>query len=257
MAVVAAVNNERVLARDLLASPMVSGLEREPFLYRGAKTIGEAYNAGIDATEAPILVFAHQDVYFPAGWDRRLATTLTDLEAVAPHWAVLGLIGVTDTGAMAGQVWSSGSNREFRHAIADPQPAQSLDELVLVLRRASGLRFDPELPHFHLYGTDIVQAARTQGLGAFVIQNPVIHNSDQLTGLGCGFYRSYRYMQRKWAATLPVRTPVCCIEKQGIGSVLRTELVLRRTRWRQKGQRNLALPDPRAKSVSLGYETLA
>lgn len=254
MVVVAAVNNDRVLVRDLLASPMMAELGEEPFLYRGARSIGEAYNAGIDATEAPILIFAHQDVYFPAGWEHRLAAILTDLEAAAPDWGVLGLIGVTVAGAMAGQVWSSGSNREFRHAITGPHTAQSLDELVLVLRRASGLRFDPGLPHFHLYGTDIVQSARARGQGAFIVQNPVIHNSDQLTGLGRGFYQAYRYIQRKWADTLPVKTPVCRIEKRGIGSILRTELVLRRRRWRQRGQRNIALSDPSAKAVSLGYE---
>ena len=49
----------------------------------------------------------------------------------------------------------------------------SVDELLIVLRIGSGLRFDERLPGFHLHGTDIVQSALHRGLGAFAIDAPV------------------------------------------------------------------------------------
>ncbi|MCX7888844.1 MAG: glycosyltransferase family protein [Rhodobacteraceae bacterium] len=50
----------------------------------GARSAAVAYNRGLDATDAPFVIFAHQDVYFPPGWDRRLAETLAILDAADP-----------------------------------------------------------------------------------------------------------------------------------------------------------------------------
>jgi len=256
LALIAAVNDERVLQRDLAASPLLGDGAAERFFYRGARNMAEAYNAGIDATTAPVMVFAHQDVYLPAGWERRLAAAIAEVEGRDPEWAVLGIVGATTDGRMAGQAWSSGSAREFTHDIALPQPAQSLDELVLVLRREAGLRFDPQLPHFHLYGTDIVQQALADGRGAWIAGAPVVHNSDQLTGLGAGYRRAYGYMRAKWADRLPIVTPICPVVP-GWRRFLRAELAVRyryaRQRWRGRGRRR-ALDDPRAKALMLGYE---
>ncbi|MEO0572209.1 MAG: hypothetical protein AAF039_10935, partial [Bacteroidota bacterium] len=40
------------------------------------------------------MVFAHQDVYLPWGWDTQLRARITALEAVDPGWGVLGPSGL-------------------------------------------------------------------------------------------------------------------------------------------------------------------
>lgn len=256
IAIIAAVNDDRVLARDLAASPLLADEGTEHVFYRGARCMGEAYNAGIDGTEAPVMVFAHQDVYLPSGWERKLEAAIAAVERTDPDWGVLGIVGATAAGPMAGHAWSSGSAREFTHDVPLPQRAQSLDELVLVLRREAGLRFDPELPHFHLYGTDIVQEALRLGKGAWIIDAPVVHNSDQLTELGAGYRKAYGYMRRKWADRLPIATPICPIVP-GSKPVLRADLAVRyrylKQRWSGRSRRR-ALDDPRSKALALGYE---
>lgn len=254
-ALVAAVNDEAVLARDLAASPDFDAVERH--IVRGARCMGAAYNAGIDATTAPVIVFTHQDVYLPEGWLARLATAIRAVEAHDPHWGVIGLIGTTQDGPVAGRIWSSGLGREVpgKASAALPVPAQSLDELVLVLRRASGLRFDPDLPHFHLYGTDIVQIALQAGQGAWIVDAPVIHNSDQLSGLGRGYWQAYTYLRRKWTDRLPIVTPIVPVEP-GWRGLLRSELWIRRQLLRQrlKGRPpRVGHPDPAALARQLGY----
>jgi hypothetical protein len=84
-----------------------------------------------------------------------------------------------------------------------------------VLRCDSGLRFDPELPGFHLYGTDIVQSALAAGLEAYVFDGPVVHNSLPVTRLDDSYGRAYRHMQRKWTARLPIATTVIPITRSG------------------------------------------
>jgi hypothetical protein len=95
-------------------------------------------------------------------------------------------------------------------------PVQSFDEMLFVLRRDSKLSFDEALPGWHMYGTDIVQAARAAGGDALAVGLPCIHNDAFKEALGDDFAASYRYMRRKWANVLPLRTPITKISRSGL-----------------------------------------
>ena len=97
-----------------------------------------------------------------------------------------------------------------------PVPVQAFDELLIVLNRNAGLRIDETLPGWHLYGTDIVQTARTTGFGAYAGALPCIHNDRYHEALGTDFDEAYRFMQRKWAGALPLRTPITKISRSGL-----------------------------------------
>jgi hypothetical protein len=86
--------------------------------------------------------------------------------------------------------------------------AQSLDELVLVVRRSSELTFDTDLPCFHLYGADICQQARARGLRSYIVPAFCVHNSNGLSRLPMAFWQSYLYIRQKWWHELPIKT--CC-----------------------------------------------
>lgn len=254
---IAAVNDETVLRANLAASPALLAQPQRLTVLRDQSSASVAYNAGLDATAARICVFAHQDVYLPLGWDENLAKHVARLDRLDSGWAVAGLFGIDRNGIHVGRVWSTGIGREIGAPFSDPIPVQSLDELVIVLNRDSGLRFDPDLPSFHLYATDIVQIALSAGKGAYVVDAPVVHNSVPTPGLRGGYMLAYDYMRHKWRARLPIVTPVTRITRLG-WHVRWQDLRTFRLNYRRAKRIRLAsrLPRPDAKTIArrLGYE---
>jgi hypothetical protein len=88
--------------------------------------------------------------------------------------------------------------------------------MVIVVRKASGLSFDPALPGFHLYGTDICLEAGRRGQSCYVISNFCIHNSNGLDVLPWPFWKSYLFLRSKWRRRLPVKTPCATIQSNGL-----------------------------------------
>jgi hypothetical protein len=211
--VVAAVSDDDTLAQNLKRSPLLTA-GAQLRLYRNCRSITEAYQAGLSEAETKYIVFAHQDVYLPKLWVQQVGSTIAYLDKTDPTWAILGVYGVQDSGEHVGSVWASGLGRALHRSPGPPRPVISLDELVFVIRRSAGIRFDLRLPNFHLYGTDIVLAARSLGRTAYAAHMPVIHNS-RPAFLGRGYVASYRYMQRKWWGSLPVPTTVVPLTKSG------------------------------------------
>lgn len=252
-AIVAAVNDEDCLARNLARSAIVARDEVEVVYLRGARSMSTAYNDGLDQTNAEYVIFAHQDVYLPEPFFEQLRAAIHVLSTKEPDWGVLGVFGVDMSGRIAGSVWSSGLGRTIGGTLPRPCRAQSLDELVLVVRRGSGCRFDPELPHFHLYGTDIVLTARSQDCGSWVAELPVVHNSVFVRDLGPGFRSAYRYMRRKWWNLLPVRTPVLWLTRAGF-ALLFQRLKMWRTQTARAARSMPAESDPRMIARQCGYE---
>lgn len=201
---VAAVNDDEVLAANLARSRALSEPGSRLHILRGYRSASVAYNAGLDAGTHELVVFAHQDVYLPAGWAPAMSAALAHLDAIDPAWAVLGLFGSTAAGGTVGHVWSSGLQRLLGAPFDTPMPVASLDELLLVVRRSSGLRFDAGLHGYHLYGTDIVQSALSSGRSAYAVCAPVIHNSRPVLYLPREYLSAYVYMRRKWARRLPI-----------------------------------------------------
>ena len=87
-----------------------------------------------------------------------------------------------------------------------PRQVQTLDELVLVIRRDSGLRFNEGLAGFHFYGTDLCLSARKMGLSCYAISAFCIHNTRQYFALPPDFYRSYWSVKKFWREALPIQT---------------------------------------------------
>ena len=252
IAIVAAVNDEIVLNENLKRSPLIENGTVPLLELRQQPSASSAYNAGLDATSDEIIVFAHQDVYLPTPWLDNLCAALAALERQQPLWGVIGLFGVTATGQAVGHVWSSGIGRELGAAFPDPIAAVSIDEMVIVLRRASGLRFDESLPGFHLYATDLCLAARTAGVGVYIVHAPAVHNSIPVRTLRGHYLNAYRYLKKKWAFMLPIRTPIAPITRYELG-FWRAEWRRIRTRITNSG-RSSERRDARLVAQTLGYE---
>lgn len=249
--VVAAINDWTVAKTNLCASPLLQRGVAQFIPAEGFASAPLAYNYGLMRADGKLLVFAHQDVYVPEGWERFLLESVKGLENAGSPWGVLGLVGVGGGGLVRGRVWSTGLAREVGAPVHGPEAAVSLDELLLVIRKDSGLTFDERLPGWHLYGTDIVQEALRRNLGAYIIHAPVIHNSLPVARLDHGFTSCYNYLRQKWSSQLPVQT--CCIRITRAGWPLMKRQVRQMLRATNR-QTSDRLPDPSAKARALGYE---
>ena len=202
--VVSATNNEEVLRNCLLNSPDISEAS-EVILQRGYNSAAAAYNQAIDKAQSDLLVFVHQDVYLPQGWLTSVRRTIELLSKIDPNWGILGVYGVNKPNDGTGFLYCA-ENGTLGHAFEGVREVRTLDELLLIMRKSSNLRFDEQLPGFHMYGTDICLEARRQGMRSYAISAFCIHNTSGYRMLPLQFWRCYLFMRKKWRTELPVAT---------------------------------------------------
>ncbi len=243
--VIAAVNDEQLLNTCLLRSPDLE-LAADIILQRGFASAAEAYNDGIRKSRGEIVVFVHQDVYLPKGWIDRARKAIDLIAAHDPGWGVMGLYGVKDDGGHVGHV--------YYHRIMGEQfeggiEVSTLDELLLIVRRSSGLSFDESLSGYHMYGADICLEARKRGIKSYVISAFCIHNAIEHRPLQ--FWKAYFFMRRKWKSQLPITTNCTIV----------THYCYPMFRWHFFNMVNLALGrktnSKRVQDPSLLYQSLA
>jgi hypothetical protein len=252
IAVAAAVNDRAVLKQCLASSPdIVSGdvalrtLENYP-------SASVAYNEALLREDADIIIFAHQDVYLPHGFIRRVHQRLAELDAIAPDWAVAGVVGADFGGKTQGRAWSSGLQMMILGQGPLPAPVETLDEMIIIVRKSAGLRFDEKLPGFHLYAADIIQIAASSGRSTWVIDAPAIHHSRPVLNLGGSYSSAWSYMRRKWRDRLPLSNLVCPLTRSPF-TLWKTDIRLR-IRHRGRGVRPQPKSNPAEIAARLGFE---
>jgi len=131
-----------------------------------------ALNYGLERAVGEIVVFCHQDVIFPPNWVNMLNDQISIVTKINKNWGVMGLFGITANGKQAGHVID-----RFGYFFCPPLPCEvmSLDELCLIIRKSSGLRFDERLGGFHFYGADLCLQAKVKGLPNVAIDACVQH----------------------------------------------------------------------------------
>ena len=214
--VVVAVNDDAVLENNLLRSRLLARPEVTLRVQKGYPSAALAFRAAMQDSQNDIVVFAHQDVYLPDSWEERLRLNIAYLDKTDPDWAVLGIYGVQPSGTQIGCVWSSGLDAVFGAPFNEPAAVESIDEVLIVLRRSSGVEFDAALPGYHLYATDLVQTALSAGKKAYVVCAPVVHNSRPSLYLGRDYFKAYEYVARKWRHRLPIHNNVARVVKPGL-----------------------------------------
>ena len=217
--VIVASNNSEVLESSLLASPDLTQ-DIEVIVERGAASAGAAYNAGLAKAGSDVLVFVHQDVFLPQGWLQSFREAAAQLQASDPFWAVMGAFGIGKDGRGHGHLYSTGLQRVVGGHFSQPEPVQTLDEVLLVVRRSSGLRFDESLPGFHLYGSDICVQAQQHGMGCYAFPSFCVHNTNGIRLLPWAYWKAWRYLRSKWWNQLPISTPCMEITRWG-GAAMR------------------------------------
>ncbi|MGB6691507.1 MAG: hypothetical protein WBE76_27030 [Terracidiphilus sp.] len=200
------VNNREVFENNFLASPCFRGPhDHQILIQEGFTSATKALNRAIDNSLNDLIVFCHQDIILPENWLLQLDRALSYLGAVDPQWGVLGPAGKTQDGRGWEYVYSSGRNI-VGVPFDQPVPVQTLDEIVLIMRKSSGLRFDDQLPHFHFYGADICLRAASMGMKSYAISAFCVHNTHQPLVLPREFYECCKHIKRVWKAYLPIQT---------------------------------------------------
>lgn len=203
---VVAVNNRQILADNFLASPCLQPHHpHQVILQESFRSAATAYNDAIERSVNDLMVFLHQDVVLPKGWLSDLWRALECLQGMDPNWGVLGCYGETADDNGRGRIYAPGQGF-LGKPLERPAAVQTLDEIVLILRRSSGLRFDERLPHFHLYGPGICLAAAARGKKSYAISALCVHNTQQIFVLPPEFYECYAQFRRIWKDELPIRT---------------------------------------------------
>lgn len=211
ISIVVAINDESIFTENLKESKLLNEPNVEIHKQQGFSSAALAYNDGLKKSSGDINIFVHQDVYFPENWLDQLTLNIDYLNTDDPEWAVLGVYGIKSNGQHVGQAWSSGLNKLLGKPFDRPERVVSIDELVIVLNSKSGLIFDSKLPGFHLYATDIIQSALEHGKHAYVINAPVIHNSNPVLFLDRNYYKAYSYLKSKWHKRLPIQNCILTI----------------------------------------------
>jgi hypothetical protein len=210
------VNDEYVYESNFMESPLFKKNNKYQIIKQtGFKSASIAYNQGINKSENEIIVFTHQDVVFPEFWEKELTDALAKLEKNDPDWGVLGCFGKDARGEGFGFLFCTGNEKFFGKLLPHPVPVQTLDEVVLILRKSNGLRFDEGLPHYHLYGTDICMSADREGRKCYAISAFCLHNTRKVYVFPQEFFECYKYIKEKWNEKLPIESSCIKIQKYG------------------------------------------
>ena len=250
-----------ILQRDLCRSPYIANSYVELTILWNQPSAAAAYARAMETATAAFLIFAHCDVYFPENWFERLAWEVDRLTRLDSNWAVAASAGITSAGEIVGRTFDSSlvplfpaTSGLFGKPLNMPVLIESFDELAFVVRREAGVSFDPLLPEFHLYATDLALEAERKGKTCYGLDMPLIHNAKAQLSLGPDYVRSYRYMVRKWRDRLPVATTCGPLTRNPFSLPFRRLRTRYKALCRPSTYSTERLSNPAAKAKELGLD---
>jgi hypothetical protein len=253
-------SDSEILKRDLLRSPAIAQNDVPLTVLWNQKSASSAFASVMESARAEFLIFTHCDVYFPKPWFERLEWEIDRLARMDGDWAVAGICGLTSSHELVGRMWDTSlqpvTRGVFGKALTGPVPIVSTDEMAFVVRRAAGVNFDPLLPNFHLYATDIILIAEREGKRSYGLDMPLIHNAKAQLRVGRDYVASYKYMVQKWRSRLPVPTTCGTITSNPFVPVFRRFRVRYKAICRPSTYSTRRVEDPTTKAIELGLDQM-
>jgi len=188
-------------------------------------TAPQALNIGIDKSTTNILITCHQDVIFPPNF------TTTIMEKIHKYdgFGIMGVAGIDKNDCGAGGI-KSPDGRSFEVKEKESEVV-TLDELCLIVRKDSKLRFDESLDGFHLYGVDICLQSLSLGMKNYAVDCEVVHLSkdgrNNIEDIRKNYLRIMTKLRDKWSHIFPsVKTTHGCYTKDRMVSYLLSPVCL-------------------------------
>lgn len=186
----------------------------------------EALNMGISKSRSDLVVLCHQDVMFYEKWVDMLFDRIDEVEKRTKKWGVLGTAGISKRDDTVGAVYNMKGTLQWQASKrAKAYPVQTVDEHCMIIRKSSGLRFDPKIFNgFHFYGPDMCLNAMSKGFTNFGILCPLVHDSasGSLVSGKREFMRLLNALAKKWRSQFPfIRTPTSIVRKRSVRTFVR------------------------------------
>lgn len=202
---VATITHDRsILERDLGRSPILNAGTHEFTIVENARSAASGLNECMRRTKREIVLLVHHDVYFPPAFETQIEHALRVMEERDPNWGVLGVAGARLEGGTLryhGCIFDGVTPRRWGYPWNLPIEVDTLDELLLIVRRPAGLQFDETIPGFHGYGAQICLAARRKGLRNYAVLADCEHHS-QSSGWSPDqeYLFTHAYVAQRWSS---------------------------------------------------------
>ena len=196
--VVVPVTRETQLRLNVDHSPGLAEVEARVIGWRRASSAAAALEGAKTHVEADWILFCHQDVYFPAGFGRRLNALLA---GIAPEDRRHALIGFAGMGVAADRQGYAPAGLVIDRRARFDHPASSevvaIDELAIVVARDSVHRIDAALG-WHLWATDLcLESIARHRVFPRIVRVPLFHNSSNDHRLPAAFHASAALLAAK------------------------------------------------------------
>lgn len=203
---VVCMSNPEVFHNNLNASPCLGkGTPHELIVVQKAPSAADGFHLGLEKAKNEYMVLVHQDMYFPKNWPKRFVKQFRLAESRFGKVGVAGVCGATRDNGRTRIHASVVDRHRLLMQGALPAKVETLDEVVIGVRKDTSLRMDPGLG-FHLYAADLCLLAKQNNEAAVAIDNLCFHNS-LLGEIPKGFHDSASFFRNKWKDFLPVATP--------------------------------------------------
>jgi len=203
--IVCASNNDDILNQYLMASPNVN--EHQLIIKRNTTNVPKAYNEAMKEATQDIVIFVHHDVSLPDGFFVQLENSIKNLSD--KNWGCLGVAGCQGT-ARYGYLMNR--NTKWGSEKSVPHEVETLDELILIVKRNSVV-FDENIPStHHMFGPDTCLQFRERGMKNYSVLAFCTHNCAVHHTYPKDFYDSAEYLKKKWSQFLPITT-TCTVIK--------------------------------------------
>ncbi|MEO6594557.1 MAG: glycosyltransferase [Planctomycetota bacterium] len=226
------------------AQPFPEWLMVEP--NRHGWNAAQGLNHGIERLDAQWIVCVHQDVLFPDGFWQRLTKALAALDEDV---AVAGIVGCERSGRFHGHIYDPNGHCYWSSL---PHDVLAVDEVLIALRKSSGLRFCEEVPGFHCYGADLCFEAEARGLRTVAIDAPLVHLSSGK--LDVHYERASKWLMAKWGERyghmLPM--PTLLLQDPARANWWHRFRVRLRKRIDCRARNKNRCPDPQCSTLALG-----
>ncbi len=202
---IATITHDRsVLERDLGRSAIIRAGTHEFAVVDSPRSAAIGLNDCLRRTTRETVLMVHHDVYLPPAFETQIEHALQLLEQRDPNWGVLGVAGARldeKTLRYHGCLFDGIMPRRWGYPWNLPVEVDTLDELLLIVRRSAGLRFDETIPGFHGYGAQICLAAKRKGLRNYAVLADCEHHS-QSSGWSPDeeYLLTHTYVAQRWSS---------------------------------------------------------